>query len=195
MGEDIKTETEKVVIDNSVIELIKKAIKDSKNVGTISEAMIKKQIAEHVDFLKLIDAIDISSKEFRVILTFGTDELVYDDGEFYLVDAIDIGKRKKLSKKQARDMYIEYFIRYQLNPILENKKVKEMVKELSKEKHEKAKKDIEIKEKTKSKEKAQEKDQKESQEIVAEKKLQDDNKSKLEAENKKENKSKKSQER
>jgi hypothetical protein len=133
-------EAEKIVVDKSIIQIFEKALKETKNHGNISDADVKKQVSEHIEFLKFIENIDISADSYRVILTFGQDELVYDDGEFYLVDTIDVSKKKKkLTKKQARDMYIEYFIRYQLNPILENKKVKNMVKELSSEKREERK--------------------------------------------------------
>lgn len=51
-----------------------------------------------------------------------------------MVDTIDSTKPKQKKKKsEARDMYLEYFIRYTLNPLIEQEKMKRQVQEMVKE--------------------------------------------------------------
>ena len=55
--------------------------------------------------------------------TDGENQLVYEDGEFFLVSTTDSkAEKKKLKRKQAIDSYVEYFIKYQINPIIAKRK-------------------------------------------------------------------------
>ena len=81
-----------------------------------------------------IENIDISDNGNRVIFTDGEEQLIVEDGEFFLVSSTDSLKTKKKKKREeARNMYIEYFIRYQLNPIINQRKLNEMTKTISQE--------------------------------------------------------------
>lgn len=88
-------------------------------------------IKERFDFEGKIDGIDLSADKY-VIFVDGNTQLVYENGEFFLEDVIDKKKRRiKKKKSEARDLYIEYFIKYQLNPILKQKEIHGKVKTLS----------------------------------------------------------------
>lgn len=109
------------------LEYIKKQIEKNKNVSTDN--------VEFVSFETLINEIDIKCEKYRVIYIDKEEELVYDDGEFFVCCSIDSRKKKnKITKKKASEMYIEYFIRYQLNPIIEQKKLYMQVNELKNKK-------------------------------------------------------------
>ena len=57
---------------------------------------------------------------------------MYDSGVFYIEDSMDTKKgKKKLTKQQATELYVEYFFRYILNPAIEQKKLSEQVKSIA----------------------------------------------------------------
>ena len=92
----------------------------------------KKRIEESLDFEGAIEKIDIAGNDNRVVFTDGEEQLVYEDGEFFIVSSTDCLKTKrKRTREEARNMYIEYFIKYQLNPILKQKQINEMARTIS----------------------------------------------------------------
>lgn len=124
-------------IDSEIAEVMKRAIKECKKKyksGKVDKAVLKAEMNEHLDFLKKLNDIDTIAESHRIIYTDGNEQLLYTDGEFYIIDTISNERRKKLSKKQARDAYIEYFITYQINPLIEKKnlqKIKENITKIS----------------------------------------------------------------
>ena len=117
----------KVQIDYNVKEIIdnlNKAVKFTKE--------DKKRIEDSLNFDVVIENIDISDNSNRVIFTDGNEQLVYENGEFFLVSSTDSTSTKKKKKRnEARNMYIEYFIKYQLNPIIKQRKLNEITKTIS----------------------------------------------------------------
>ena len=92
----------------------------------------KKRIQDSLDFEGAIDKIDIAGNDNRVVFTDGNEQLVYEDGEFFIVSSTDSLKTKsKKTREEARNMYIEYFIKYYLNPILKQKQINEITKTIS----------------------------------------------------------------
>lgn len=74
-----------------------------------------------LDFLNKIDEVELPSENY-VIFTDGKEQLLYENGEFYVISTTDSLRQKvKKTKKQATDMYLDFFIKYQLNPILDLK--------------------------------------------------------------------------
>ncbi len=83
-------------------------------------------------FNEAIDSVDISDENFKVIFTDGEQQLLYDNGEFFIVSTTDFNKkREKKKRSEARDLYVEYFIKYQLNPILKQKQMDGMIKTIN----------------------------------------------------------------
>ncbi len=120
-------------LDKEFLEIVQKA-----NIPeALSEEELKKlqkEAKESLEFLKLIDKIKLPKDKF-VIYNDGEEQLVYEDGEFFIQSATDSSKPKKKKKRlEAKDMYIEYVIKYIFNPIIERKKVIQMKKELIREK-------------------------------------------------------------
>lgn len=117
---------------NAEIDYNVKEIIDNLDKSKILTAEDKKRIEEAFNFDNAIENIDIGNNDNRVIFTDGEDQLVYEDGEFFLVSSTDSLKTKiKKKRQEARNMYIEYFIKYQLNPILKQKELNEMARTIS----------------------------------------------------------------
>lgn len=138
---------------------------EKKTPSELDKKIISQYVEEKLNFVEQIKDVELPSDEY-VIFTDGKEQLMYDGKEFYIISTVDSRKKKKkINKKDATDLYVDYFIKYQLNPILDYKKElegknvdsKEQVKEvLSKEKEEKVSekeapntKNIEDKERTK----------------------------------------------
>lgn len=124
--EDFKKE----ILKNSQKELTKEEIKK-----LTEEAMVS------IDFLKKIEEVEIPSDKY-VVFTDGEEQLYYENGEFFVISTTDSKKeRKKKTKKEATDMYLDFFIKYQLNPILDQRGANNAPakKEIQKEKEQLAK--------------------------------------------------------
>ncbi len=128
-----------VEIDDNLKNIIKNA-----NASQLSKEEIAKLLEENKDrlnFKKLIDSIDLQMKKY-VVFTDGKEQLVYEDGEFFVESVVDASiPRKKKKRSEARDMYLEYFIKYQINPFIKQKELNATLHQISKK--------IEIKENTK----------------------------------------------
>lgn len=124
--------------DDNLKEIMKKA----KNQKTVTDEERKKLIEQadiSQNFLKLIDTIELPKDKY-VIFTDDVEQLVYENGEFFIVSTTDSTKTKKKKKRsEATDMYVEYFIKYQLDPIIKQNKLKEKVKEMVQNEPEKIK--------------------------------------------------------
>ena len=119
----------KVDIDYNVKEII-----DNLDKSVVLTLEDKKRIEDSLDFDKAIESVDISDNGNRVIFTDGEVQLIVEDGEFFIVSSTDSLKNKEKKKREeARNMYIEYFIRYQLNPIIKQRKLDEITKTISNE--------------------------------------------------------------
>lgn len=120
-------ENKKVEIDYNVKEII-----DNLDKSVVLTSEDKKRIEQSLDFDSAVENIDISNNDNRVIFTDGENQLVFENGEFFLVSSTDSLKTKiKKKREDARNMYIEYFIKYQLNPILKQKELNEMARTIS----------------------------------------------------------------
>ncbi len=106
LGKDIV----KKLLDKTGVELTEQEIKK-----------LEKEAVGSVDFMKAMDEIELP-KDNYIIFTDGDEQLLYENGEFFVISTIDSPKRrKKKTKKEATDMYLNYFIKYQLNPILDKR--------------------------------------------------------------------------
>ena len=104
-----------------------------------------------IDFMEKINDVEIPDSTNYVIFTDGEEQLVYENGEFYVVSTTSsLRKKVKKTKKEATDMYLDYFIKYQLNPLLdarnlsdekikEQQREKELAEKIAKQELEKAK--------------------------------------------------------
>ena len=123
----MSSDNKNVPIDYNVKEIIDNL--DKKKILTPED---KKRIEESLNFEGAIEKIDISDNSNRVIFTDGEEQLVFEDGEFFLVSSTDSQKsRKKKKREEARNMYIEYFIKYQLNPIIKQRENDELARTIS----------------------------------------------------------------
>ncbi len=89
-----------------------------------------------IDFMEKINDVEIPDNTNYVIFTDGEEQLIYENGEFYVVfTTSSLRKKVKKTKKEATDMYLDYFIKYQLNPLLDARNLSdEKVKEQQREK-------------------------------------------------------------
>lgn len=164
---------ENEVEKNSLEEIFKKEV--AKNKKELTKEEIKKlteEARESIDFLKKIDEIELPKDKY-VIFTDGEEQLFYENGEFYIISTTDSTKtKKKKTKKEATDLYLNFFIKYQLNPILDLRNRKERnIEQKQKETKQKiamAKKTLGIdkKKETQSKAKEEKSQQKDSQKKI-----------------------------
>ncbi len=128
--------SDKIIKEENLDEIIKNIVKDIKKGKKFSNEEIDKlmkEANENLEFTKAVNDINIEAPDNRVIFVDGNEELTYDHGEFFLSDTTDSRKpKKKIKRKEATEKYIEYFIRYQLNPIIEQKKMNKISKTITK---------------------------------------------------------------
>lgn len=133
-------EDEKDFLEESFRKEVLKSM-DEKLSAKQKEAL-REEASVTVDFLNKIDEIELP-KDNYIVFTDGKEQLLYENGEFYVVSTTDsLKKKKKKTKKEATDMYLDFFIKYQLNPILDSKNMSKDKSEPSKEKIELAEKEV-----------------------------------------------------
>lgn len=117
-------------IDSNLKEILKKVEKE-KELSKEEIEKLKKEAQESINFVEKIDEINLDFNKY-VIFTDGKEQLIYEDGEFYVVSSTDATiKKEKKKKEEAKNMYLEYFIRYVLNPIIKQKNIAEQSKNIS----------------------------------------------------------------
>ena len=132
-------EDEKDFLEESFRKEVLKSM-DEKLSAKQKEAL-REEASVTVDFLNKIDEIELP-KDNYIVFTDGKEQLLYENGDFYVVSTTDsLKKKKKKTKKEATDMYLDFFIKYQLNPILDSKNMSKDKSEPSKEKIELAEKE------------------------------------------------------
>lgn len=133
-------EDEKDFLEESFRKEVLKSM-DEKLSAKQKEAL-REEASVTVDFLNKIDEIELP-KDNYIVFTDGKEQLLYENGNFYVVSTTDsLKKKKKKTKKEATDMYLDFFIKYQLNPILDSKNMSKDKSEPSKEKIELAEKEV-----------------------------------------------------
>ena len=143
MAEEKKIDNE---IDSNLIEIIKQ-LKNQPKLTEQEKNKLIEEIRRDFDFEGLIKKIQtehpLNSNKY-VVFTTGKEQLYYEDGEFFVISATDSKKlKRKLKRKEALDMYNEYFITNILNPLIKQKS--ERTKDTTKEIHaEKGKEDKDI---------------------------------------------------
>ena len=133
-------EDEKDFLEESFRKEVLKSM-DEKLSAKQKEAL-REEASVTVDFLNKIDEIELHKKNY-IVFKDGKEQLLYENGDFYVVSTTDsLKKKKKKTKKEATDMYLDFFIKYQLNPILDSKNMSKDKSEPSKEKIELAEKEV-----------------------------------------------------
>lgn len=165
MNDEKKVNEEFEELDKEFVEMVNRA-ENGEQLTKDEISKLLEQAKQSIEFLKLIDNIKIPEDRY-IVYTDGELQLLYENGEFFLVSTTDSkAEKKKIKRKQAIDSYLEYFIKYQINPIIEKRKqalLKREMKMVEKTKVRKrtvkSNKDIELAEKEKiEKEKAAEKE-------------------------------------
>ncbi len=131
-SEDVidKKENENVLIDSNLKEILKKVEKEKK-LSKEEIEKLKKEAQDSVNFVQKIDEINLDFDKY-VIFTDGKEQLIYENGEFFVVSSIDATvKKEKKKKEEAKNMYLEYFIRHVLNPIIKQRDISEHSKNIS----------------------------------------------------------------
>ncbi|MDD2376044.1 MAG: hypothetical protein PHD15_00070 [Clostridia bacterium] len=128
--------SDKIIKEENLDEIIKNVVKDIKNGKEFSSQEIDKlmnESNENLEFIKVINDIKLEAPNNRVIFIDGNEQLLYDKGEFFICETTDSRKpKKKIKRKEATEIYIEYFIRYQLNPIIEQKNMRSISQTIKK---------------------------------------------------------------
>ena len=122
-------------VNNSFDEILGKNIVEKllENMGKdLTEKQIrdlKREAEGSIDFIKAIDNVKITTENY-VVFTDGDEQVLYENWEFFIISTTDTPlRRKKISKKEATERYLQFFITYELNRLIargnEPKKEKE----------------------------------------------------------------------
>lgn len=126
MSEELQKENEKEKFDDNAKDIIKKASKDFKLTDTEIKRLLE-EFKNNFDFNKLLDELKKRyplDNDKYVIFTNGNEQLYYENGEFFIISAVDSkDKKTKIKRKEALDLYNEYYIMNVLNPLLKQKQV------------------------------------------------------------------------
>ncbi len=98
------------------------------------EALRERTEEVHLNFTNLIDEVDISAgkNDYRVLLILGDAELIYQDGSFYIGETLNQENRKKITRKKAQEIFVNYYLEHKIKIKTEDKDKKESkVKEKS----------------------------------------------------------------
>lgn len=129
-SEDVVDKNENILIDSNLKEILKK-VEKSKKLSKEEIEKLKKEAIDSVNFVEKIDEINLDFDKY-VIFTDGKEQLIYENGEFFVVSSIDATvKKEKKKKEEAKNMYLEYFIRYVLNPIIKQRDISEHSRSIS----------------------------------------------------------------
>lgn len=149
------------ISDKEYEEIVKKSVNE-KNISDTEKQKLIKTLSSLSGYEQELDKTIIPGYNKKVIFTNGNKQLQYENGEFFEASSTDATKeRVKLTRKEATDKYIEYFIANVLNPLIARKKdmgiefKKKEVNEIKKEveevsltnknkKQEKSKEDIDL---------------------------------------------------
>ena len=115
-------------LDKNAKDIIKRANAFENLTESEAKALIEK-INKELDFDKLLEQVKakypLDGNKY-VIFTNEKEQLYYENGEFFVISAVDSRKeKKKIKRKEALDLYNEYYIVNILNPLLRQKAVKE----------------------------------------------------------------------
>ena len=121
MENDEKLVTGIDISDEEYKEIVKKSLNE-KNISDVDKEKLLKKMSSLSDYTNELDKIVVPGYNNKVIFTNGNKQLVYENGEFFEVSATDATKEKvKLTRKEATDKYVEYFIDNVLNPLIAKK--------------------------------------------------------------------------
>lgn len=138
MSQENQVRDSKEEKDDYMSELISKATKENQKLSQEELKKILQESQESVEFLKKLESIDMGNDSYRVIFTDGQEQLLFDDGEFFSINTTDSTKPKtKMTKKDARDKYIEYFIKYVLNPLIKQRELQRQTRQIARDKQRK----------------------------------------------------------
>lgn len=88
------------------------------------EVVAVNNVSSEFDLLKLLDKIDLETKDRQVLQVLGENELVFEDEQFFLEETRTPQNRKKLSRNAAKEILLDYAIKH-----MSNKKKSAKIKE------------------------------------------------------------------
>ncbi len=67
------------------------------------------------ELIKILERIDIKTKDRQVVQVLGENELVFEEGQFFLEETRNPQSRKKLSRNAAKELLLDFAIKYRFN--------------------------------------------------------------------------------
>lgn len=105
-------DTDKDFLEESFRKEVLKSMDDKLSEKEKKELMEEANVS--LKFLDKINEVELP-KDNYVIFTDGKEQLVYENGEFYIVSSTNsLKQKKKKTKKEATDMYLDYFLNISL---------------------------------------------------------------------------------
>ena len=87
----------------------------------MSKVEVKKENVNSVDnssaedFIQILNTIDLKVKDRQVVQVLGENELVFEDGQFFLEETRNPQNRKKLSRNAAKEIFSDFAIKSRCN--------------------------------------------------------------------------------
>lgn len=121
---------------NKILRLTDGSIDMNKMSKEELEALKERTEEVHLNFTKLTENLDISSDKYKVLLVLGENELIYNDGEFYVGETLSPENKRKISKQRAQQIFVDYYSRYHIKAKIKEDVDKKVVneKEIEKDK-------------------------------------------------------------
>lgn len=64
------------------------------------------------DLMTILSSIDLKVKDRQVVQVLGENELVFEEGQFFLEETRNPKKRKQLSRNAAKEILMDFAIKY-----------------------------------------------------------------------------------
>lgn len=64
------------------------------------------------DLMTILNSIDLKVKDRQVVQVLGENELVFEEGQFFLEETRNPKKRKQLSRNAAKEILMDFAIKY-----------------------------------------------------------------------------------
>lgn len=75
---------------------------------------------------EVIENLGLQDKTYEVVIILGEYELVYDSGSFFIeplnINGYNKKKKKKITNKEAKELFVQWMVRHNINKEINNKK-------------------------------------------------------------------------
>lgn len=75
----------------------------------------KVSVSPGQDLMSILNSIDLKVKDRQIIQVLGENELLFEDGQFFLEETRNPKNKKKLSRSAAKEILMDFAIKHNRN--------------------------------------------------------------------------------